>query len=64
MNNSLDQMVEGFETAQSQFQLFRNKQEDDLNNVLEQKKVLETHNKRFHQLIQKIESTNLKEAIL
>ena len=64
MNNSLDQMVEGFETDQSQFQLFRNKQEDDLNNVLEQKKVLETHSKRCHQLIQKIESTNLKEAIL
>ena len=62
MNNSLNKMVEGFETSQSQFQLFRNEQEEVLNNVVEQKKVLETHGKSLDQMLQKIHSTNLKEV--
>ena len=63
MNNSLKQMVKGFETSQSQFQLFRNEQEEVLNIVVEQKKVLETHSNSFDQIIQRIESTNIKEVI-
>merc|ERR1719341_440603 len=62
MNNSLNQMVEGFETSQSQFQLLRNEQEEVLKNVVEQKKVQETHGKSLNEMLQNIQATNMKEV--
>ena len=63
INNSVNQMVEGFAASQSQFQMLRNEQEEVLTNVAEQKQILESHGKMLDNVFQKIESTSLQEVI-
>ena len=63
INNSVNQMLEGFASSQSQFQLIRNEQGEVLKNVAEQKQILESHGKYLDHVLQKSESMHLKEVI-
>ena len=59
INNSLNKVVEGFETSQSQFELFRDKQEEVLSSVAEQKQTLEYQSKRLDLVAERIEPTKV-----
>ena len=63
MNNSLNKMVEGFETSQAQFQLFSDKQEEVLKTVGEQKQAIESQGKRLDLVLDRMESAGVKEVI-
>ena len=63
INNSVNQMLEGFAASQSQFQLIRNEQGEVLKNVAAQKQILESHGKNLDHVLQKSESMHLKEVI-
>jgi hypothetical protein len=63
INNSVNQMVEGFATSQLQIEMFRKEQKEVLQNVAEQKQILESHGTMLDNVLQKIESTSLTEVI-
>merc|ERR1711970_1382801 len=52
INNSLNKVVEGFETSQSQFELFRDKQEEVLSNLTQQKQTLDCQHKRLDLVVE------------
>ena len=62
MNKSLKQLKESFASSQSQFQVFRNKQEDISNKVAKHKETLSSTNRSFDLVFEKIESLGFKQV--
>ena len=59
---SLKQLKEEFASSKSQFQLFRNTQEDVLKKVAKKRHMLSSQNKSFYLVFEKIESLELKQV--
>ena len=62
INNSLNQVVEGFQASKSEFQVLRDQHQDILSNLTMQKQNLESQTSSMELLIQTVKDNNIKEV--